>query len=175
MEGCQACGHWHQTNPCRVQELIRHDGRVPVVTEPCQCSAVVMNATCPGCGKPVRLEKSPTCWECWYAGQMQEAEERFRPLTKELSKRLEYVPEVEQTGGMVMCLAIRFSDTAWCWISELDEYDSPLLGLYRHEEDEGEYPEPTPDVRSDSPPEVIAEWMVPHILRFAASLEGVTR
>jgi hypothetical protein len=121
-----------------------------------------------------------TCYECYYVGAHVEAEERFAMLTVELAKRLEVMPDVWQTGGMVMCLHVPMPDGMYALFSELCEYDPGdiYFGVYREVADGDGFTD-TEDVamhsrdfdlselgvgEDDDPPRAVAEWAAPLIL-----------
>lgn len=117
------------------------------------------------------------------------ARERFQPLTDALMRAvgLDTEPTVDQTGGMVMCLAISWPDDAYVWVSDYWWWrDDLILGLYDSPEHDGTYPEPPADLLDqleqpwgdykwpgEHPPQHvidrIADWMAPLITAHGAA------
>jgi hypothetical protein len=154
-------------NPCGVQSVVSWKPET-VFSDPCPCEATVPNTTCPSCGRPVFLDRSPTCRDCWYSAQVQSAEDRFGPLTAALARELEVTPDVDQTGGMIMCLGIHFPDGAWIWFSDWDDFDVTGFGMYATAEDEGDYRENEAIPYLPENAEAIARWAAPIIMEFAS-------
>jgi len=128
-----------------------------------------------------------TGFATWYAAAMEEAEDRFSPLSLALAELLEVKPVVDQTGGMTMLLRVPVGrdDKRWVWFSEMGENDSPGFGCYAVD-DEDEFIEPWDGCNGDTyvthpywicPPGewrdhpefslLVAEWAAPLIVDFA--------
>lgn len=87
------------------------------------------------------VHRATTCVSCWYAGAVEDAEARFKPLADALAERLPGVePGVDQTGGMVMCLRVPLKDGKYAYFSELGEYapGEMYAGVYRDTEEDTE-------------------------------------
>jgi hypothetical protein len=94
----------------------------------------------------------PQALQRHYDLAMRRAENRFAILGAALTRDLglDVEPVVDQTGGMVMCLAIYWPDGAYVWFSDYWWHDDDfILGLYEGDPDgeDGTYPEPSDEVR----------------------------
>lgn len=116
-------------------------------------------------------------WARAYVGEIHRAEKRFAPLTLALARRLEVMPTVDQTGGMVMCLRVQLPNGTYAYFSELGEFDEPAFGVYREDPHDPEADvqelgwhemcgtEPAAGDWCDNPAlcERVAEWAAPLI------------
>lgn len=103
---------------------------------------------CSRCGQIyyTTAHRADTCWGCWYAGAMEEAEASFLPLSASVTEHLGVRPSVWQTGGMVMCLSIPLGGKTYALLSEAGEFDCASVGVYRDPEGDEDTEEDTVDV-----------------------------
>jgi hypothetical protein len=104
-------------------------------------------AACAKCGAEFYRNRPSTdiCYGCYYVDAIEQAENRFKPLSTWLERLLEVRTSVDQTGGMVMCLHVPIGrdvgehgdDRCWAWFSEAPG-DYLGFGIYETDED-GEY------------------------------------
>lgn len=142
-----------------------------------------MEMTCPTCGAVFDCagHHAPhPCFGCVYAGVMREGAERFAPLSDPLSRLLEVELSVDQTGGMILCLAVPLPRGFYAWFSEFERVgeDDPEglagFGVYYWGGDDGDDDGGGSRwVAADLPYDAdhgreIAEWAAPLLSQVAA-------
>lgn len=78
------------------------------------------------------------CHNCWYIGELEDAESRFAPLAAIVSAAGLLRVEVVQTGGMVMCLAAYPTDETlpyFMWSEPIDGESDGTFCVYTQDED----------------------------------------
>lgn len=64
-----------------------------------------------------RAPHMDTCHDCWCRNSLDEAAQRFEPITRHLGD----VPWfIDQTGGMVMCLRLPYDEHRYILVSEIE-------------------------------------------------------
>lgn len=145
--------------------------------------------TCTKCGKQFECPKdhpeAHECFSCNYGTAMDEAAQRFSPLSEPLARLLETRLHVDQTGGMIMCLAVTLPNGFYAWFSELDSHPDEQLagfGLYYWDEatdtDGGGFRFAVPPAGFEWSPtngQAMAEWAAPLLTQAAVeATEGRT-